>query len=97
MWILKKRYEDLKETEKISSAFKTTINNLEDENKNLKIAIKERDKMLEQELKKRKELENEIIDLNNNIEFLTNNLSPAKQKQIKRVSEQIQDNSDTCK
>ena len=34
MWILKKRYEDLKETEKISSAFKTTINNLEDENKN---------------------------------------------------------------
>ncbi len=95
MWILKKRYEDLKETEKISSAFKTTINNLEDENKNLKIAIKERDKMLEQELKKRKELENKIIDLNNNIEFLTNNLSPAKQKQIKRVSEQIQDNSDT--
>ena len=84
MWILKKRYEDLKETEKISSAFKTTINNLEDENKNLKIAIKERDKMLEQELKKRKELENKIIDLNNNIEFLTNNLSPAKQKQIKR-------------
>ena len=95
MWILKKRYEDLKETEKISSAFKTTINNLEDENKNLKIAIKERDKMLEQELKKRKELENKIIDLNNNIEFLTNNLSPAKQKKKKRVSEQIQDNSDT--
>ena len=61
----------------------------------IKIAIKERDKMLEQELKKRKELENKIIDLNNNIEFLTNNLSPAKQKQIKRVSEQIQDNSDT--
>lgn len=95
MWILKKRYEDLKETERIASAFKTTINNLEDENKNLKIAIKERDKMSEQELKKRTELENRIIDLNNNIEFLTNNLSPAKQKQIKRVSEQIQDNSDT--
>ena len=95
MWILKKRYEDLKETEKISSAFKTTINNLGDENKNLKIAIKEGDKMLEQERKKRKELENKIIDLNKNIEFLTNNLSPAKQKQIKRVSEQIQDNSDT--
>lgn len=64
MWILKKRYKDLVETERIVSALKTTINNLEDENKNLKIAIKERDKMLEQ-------------------------------KKIKRVSEQIQDNSDT--
>ena len=95
MWILKKRYEDLRGTERIVDALKTTINNVEDENKNLKIAIKERDKMLERELKKRKELENKIIDLNNNIEFLTNNLSPAKQKQIKRVSEQIQDNSDT--
>lgn len=97
MWILKKRYEDLRGTERIVDALKTTINNVEEENKNLKIAIKERDKMLEKELKKCTELENRIIDLNNNIEFLTNNLSPAKQKQIKNVSEQIQDNSDTRK
>lgn len=95
MWILKKRYEDLRATERIVDALKTTINNLEDENSNLKIGINERDKMLSEEIRKRKELENKIIDLNNNIEFLTNNLSSTKKKQIKRVSEQIQDNSDT--
>lgn len=97
MWILKKRYEDLRATERIVDALKTTINNLEDENSNLKIGINERDKMLSEEIRKRKELENKIIDLNNNIEFLTNNLSSTKKKQIKRVSEQIQDNSDTHK
>ena len=59
MWILKTRYKDLRETERIVGALKTTINNLEDENTKLKTEIKE-----------------------------------LKGK-IKRVSEQIQGNSDT--
>lgn len=61
MWILKKRYEDLRGTERIVDTLKTTINNVEDENTRLKTEIKE-----------------------------------LKGK-IKNVSEQIQDNSDTCK
>lgn len=87
MLIRNKKYKQLKDeldmTDKVNESLKTTINSLEDENRNLKISIKERDKMLEQELEKRVKLESKITDLENNAEFLFNNLSIAKQKRIK--------------
>lgn len=87
MLITKKKYKELKDelniTNKVNEALKNTINSVEDENKNLKIRILERDKIIMQEFKKRIKQKNRIVDLENNIEFLFNNLSITKQKQIK--------------
>lgn len=84
MWIRLKRYKELKEADNVNRALMSTINSLEDENKDLDLRIKERDKMLSEQLKHERKLESKIIDMNNNIVFLVNNLSPAKQKQIKK-------------
>lgn len=86
MWISRKRYDELKEVKSVNEALKSTINNLEEENSILKVRIKERDKIIEQEFKNKKKLKDRIIDLENNVEFLVNNLSKAKQNQIKKPS-----------
>jgi hypothetical protein len=86
MWITRKRYNELKEIQAVNTALKSTINSLEDENKNLKFSIRERDKMIEEELNKNIKHEEREIDLENNIEFLFNNLSKAKQNRINKLS-----------
>lgn len=73
---------------------KNVINNLEDENKNLKLKIEQRDLILKDYQKEHEILLNnsaeyraKIIDLENNIEFLYNNLTPKK-KELVRPSNQ---------
>lgn len=85
MWISLKRYKELKEAESVNRALMSTINSLEDENGDLNVRIKERDKMLSEQLNYERKLESRLIDLNNNITFLVNNLSTTKQKQIKKL------------
>lgn len=85
MWISLKRYKELRVFENVNRALMNTINSLEDENGDLKVRIKERDKMLSEQLNHERKLESRLIDMNNNIVFLVNNLSPAKQRQIKSL------------
>lgn len=85
MWISLKRYKDLRMFENVNRALMNTINSLEDENGDLKVRIKERDKMLSEQLRHERKLESRLIDMNNNITFLVNNLSTTKQKQIKKL------------
>ena len=78
--MLKRQY--IRELEKTIDALKQTINILENDNLALKIAKRERDKMIVIEYNKNEKLKSRIEDLETNIEFLYNNLSPAKKKQI---------------
>lgn len=47
-----------------------------------KLKIKNKDIMLKNMLNERDELKEKITDLENNVEFLVNNLSAAKRKQL---------------
>ena len=58
------------------------INSLEEENKQLKNKMKEKEHDNLIVLDKSIELRRKIKDLENNIEFLVNNLSPKKKKEI---------------
>lgn len=80
--MFKRQY--IKELEGTIDSLKVTINNLEDDIYILKTAIKERDKMITVEFNKNKKLQNRITDLENNIDFLYDNLSSAKKKQINK-------------
>lgn len=73
---------------------KKVINNLEDENANLKSKVEQRDLILKDYQKEHEILLNnsaeyraKITDLENNIEFLYNNLTPKK-KELVRPSNQ---------
>lgn len=73
---------------------KNIINDLENENTNLKLKIEQRDLMLQDYQKEHEILLNnsaeyraKITDLENNIEFLYNNLTPKK-KELVRPSNQ---------
>lgn len=73
---------------------KKVINNLEDENANLKSKVEQRDLILKDYQKEHEILLNnsaeyraKIVDLENNIEFLVNNLTPKK-KELVRPSNQ---------
>lgn len=67
---------------KIRNHLFEVINQLEEENLRLKDKIKEQEHnniiLIENEM----ELRSKIKDLENNIEFLSNNLSPKKKKEI---------------
>lgn len=67
---------------KIRNHLFEVINQLEEENSRLKDKIKEQEHnniiSIENEMK----LRSKIKDLENNIEFLSNNLSPKKKKEI---------------
>ena len=67
---------------KIRNHLFEVINQLEEENSRLKDKIKEQEHnniiLIENEMK----LRSKIKDLDNNIEFLSNNLSPKKKKEI---------------
>ena len=67
---------------KIRNHLFEVINQLEEENLRLKYKIKEQEHnniiLIENEMK----LRSKIKDLENNIEFLSNNLSPKKKKEI---------------
>lgn len=74
---------------KLINTLKTVINNLEKENKDLKMKIEQRDIVLKdyQEehtilLENSAELRAKIVDLENNIELLTNNLSEKNKELI---------------
>lgn len=66
---------------------KNVINNLEDENANLRLKIKQRDSMIKTLLSSSEENKAKVMDLENNIEFLVNNLTPKK-KELVRPSNQ---------
>lgn len=61
-----------------------TINNLETEKVNLISKVKQRDKIIKNMQIQIKELKEKNNDLENNVEILYNNLSPAKKKTINR-------------
>lgn len=67
---------------KIRNHLFEVINQLEEENSRLKDKIKEQEHnniiLIDNEM----ELRSKIKDLENNIEFLSNNLSPKKKKEI---------------
>ena len=67
---------------KIRNHLYEVINQLEEENSRLKDKIKEQEHnniiLIDNEM----ELRSKIKDLENNIEFLSNNLSPKKKKEI---------------
>ena len=74
---------------KLIETLKNTINNLEKERADLKLKIEQRDLMLKdyQEehvilLNNASELRAKIVDLENNIELLTNNLSDKNKELI---------------
>lgn len=74
---------------KLINTLKTVINNLEKENKDLKMKIEQRDIVLKdyQEehtilLENSAELRAKIVDLENNIELLINNLSEKNKELI---------------
>lgn len=76
---------------KLINTLKSTINDLEDEKLKLKEEIKkekEKNRIYQHDLvillQNAEENRKKIIDLENNIEFLVNNLSPAKRKLIKK-------------
>lgn len=76
---------------KLINTLKSTINDLEDEKLRLKEEIrkeKEKSKLYQHDLlislQNAEENRKKIVDLENNIEFLVNNLSPAKRKLIKK-------------
>ena len=64
------------------NTLKSVINELEEENQHLRYAVEEKDKnnviLLENNMRLRKEIKN----LENNLEFVTNNLSAQKRKKI---------------
>lgn len=74
MWIRRAKYDELRQD----------LRTVKRENSTLEDEKRERDKMISIERKKNKELQDKINDLENNIEFLYNNLSAAKKKQIKK-------------
>lgn len=72
---------------KLINTLKTVINNLEKENKDLKMKIEQRDIVLKDYQEEHEILLNnsaehrqKITDLENNIEFLVNNLTPKKRE-----------------
>lgn len=76
---------------KLINTLKSTINDLEDEKLKLKEEIrkeKEKGRLYQHDLvillENAEENRKKIVDLENNIEFLVNNLSPAKRKLIKK-------------
>lgn len=76
---------------KLINTLKSTINDLEDEKLKLKEEIKkekEKNRIYQHDLvillQNAEENRKKIVDLENNIEFLVNNLSPAKRKLIKK-------------
>lgn len=76
---------------KLINTLKSTINDLEDKKLKLKEEIrkeKEKDRLYQHDLvillQNAEENRKKIVDLENNIEFLVNNLSPAKRKLIKK-------------
>lgn len=76
---------------KLINTLKSTINDLEDEKLKLKEEIrkeKEKNRIYQHDLvillQNAEENRKKIVDLENNIEFLVNNLSPVKRKLIKK-------------
>lgn len=72
---------------KLINTLKNVINNLEDDKNNLKEKLtkeKEKNEMYQKDLvivlQNSEEYRKRIQDLENNIEFLVNNLSPSKKK-----------------
>lgn len=74
--------ELFKTRKKLINNLKKVINSLEYENKQLKEKNRIYEKDLIILLDNAKEFRERITDLENNIELLTNNLSPAKKKKI---------------
>lgn len=68
---------------KLIQTLKNVINNLEDEKAELEKRVKYYQHDLVVMLDNSREQRKKIEDLENNIEFLVNNLSPAKRKLLK--------------
>ena len=66
---------------------KNVINNLEDENAKLKLKIEQRDLMIKILINSSEENKAKIVDLENNVEFLYNNLTPKKKELIRPLKQ----------